>query len=473
MTEASTIFALSSAPGRSGVAVFRVSGPAAGAVLDAMAPPRPKPRRAAVRAFAHPATGEAIDQGLALWFPAPASFTGEDAAEFHTHGGRAVIAAMLAALGSLPGCRMAEPGEFARRAFEAGKIDLAEAEGLADLIDAETNAQRRQALRQAGGALSALYGGWRTKLIEATALVEAAIDFSDEGDVAADALARAGAIARDLAGTIARHLNDGHRGEILRAGFRVVIAGPPNAGKSSLLNALARRDVAIVSAEAGTTRDVIEVRLDLDGLPVVLVDTAGLREAEGEVEREGIRRAIDQAREADLVVWLTEAGSPPAPPPDDLAWSRVEILGVTSKSDLSPAEHAESALAGPRAGAVVGWVAGWVDLSCEAQRLFPDGALLISTKTGAGLDALIRALADKARARLGESEEPAITQERHRAHLATALAALNEFQTGAWDNSELRAEDLRQAAAALGRVTGRVDPEEVLGQIFQRFCIGK
>src|SRR5262245_52978967 len=272
-----------------------------------MATPRPKPRYAAFRRLRHPRTAEVLDHALVLWFPAPASETGEDMAELQVHGGRAVIQGVLAALATVAGCRLAEPGEFARRAFENGKLDLTGVEGLADLIDAETAAQRRQALRQADGALARLYGGWREQLIEALALLEAAIDFSDEGDVARDAELMSRERVVILQDAIARHLDDGHRGELVRDGFQVVLSGAPNSGKSSLLNALARRDVAIVSDEAGTTRDVIEVKLDLEGLPVVVSDTAGIREAAGKVEQEGIRRALQRAEQADLVVWLVDA----------------------------------------------------------------------------------------------------------------------------------------------------------------------
>src|SRR5688572_16981171 len=315
---ADTIFALSSGHGRAGVAVIRISGPAAGVVLDHMAAPRPKPRFAAYRRVCAPRTGEVLDDGLALWFAGPRSETGEDMAELQVHGGRAVVAAVLEAIGAIAGCRPAEPGEFARRAFENGKLDLTGAEGLADLIDAETAAQRRQALRQVEGALAKLYAGWRQRLIEATALLEAAIDFSDEADVVSDAVGRAREEVEALQGEIGRHLDDGNRGGLVRDGFKVVLAGPPNVGKSSLLNALARRDVAIVSAEAGTTRDVIEVKLDLEGLPVVVSDTAGIRDSVGAVEREGIRRALARAQAADLVLWLVDAMVLDAPGPQVL-----------------------------------------------------------------------------------------------------------------------------------------------------------
>lgn len=439
MDEMSTIYALSSAPGRAGIAVVRVSGPRAGAVIDALSPPRPKDRYAALRHIRDPGTAETLDDGLVLWLAAPRTETGEDMAEFHLHGGPAVVKSVLAALGRQPGCRLAEPGEFARRAFENGRIDLAQVEGLADLIEAETDAQRRQAMRQMGGALSQLYEGWRAELIQACALVESAIDFSDEADVAADAFERARAIVAKLEPAIRAHLDDDHRGEILRDGFRVVLAGPPNVGKSSLLNALARRDAAIVSEEAGTTRDVIEVRLDLEGLPVIVSDTAGIREAQGAVEREGIRRTLAHARDADLVVWLYDAAAPSAPPPE-LTGAGAQVVPVANKIDLVPA------------GA---------------------GVAGISAKTGAGVDKLVRELAARARERLGTSTSPAITRERYRQHIEACMQALCTFNSANNTDIELRAEDLRQAAHALGRITGRVDVEDILGEIFSRFCVGK
>lgn len=444
MDETSTIFALSSAPGRAGVAVVRVSGPRAGTAIDALASPRPQDRVAALRRLRAPATGEILDHALVLWLAAPKTETGEDMAEFHLHGGPAIVKSVLAALSGLPGCRPAEPGEFARRAFENGKIDLAEAEGLADLIDAETEAQRRQALAQMGGTLSDLYEGWRRQLIEACALIEAAIDFSDEADVAADAFARGRSRIAELRPAIAAHLDDGNRGEILREGFRVVLGGPPNVGKSSLLNALARREAAIVSEEAGTTRDVIEVRLDLNGYPVIVSDTAGIREPQGAIEREGIRRTLAHARDADLVVWLSDASARDAvPPPPELA-ARGDrfLLAVANKIDVPGA-------------------------------LPPPDALAVSAKTGAGIDALTRRLGDIVRDRVGTTEAPAITRHRYRHHLQACMSALQSFMSGPPSDMELRAEDLRQAANALGRITGQVDVEDVLGEIFGRFCIGK
>jgi tRNA modification GTPase len=442
MAESPTIFALSSAPGRAGIAVVRISGARAGDVVDALAPPRPKDRIAALRRIRDPQAGEVLDEALVLWFAAPRTETGEDMAELHLHGGAAIVKGVLAVLGRQPGCRLADPGEFARRAFHNGKLDLAQVEGLADLIDAETEAQRRQALNQMRGALSELYEGWRRDLIEASALAEAAIDFSDESDVAGDAFERARGIVEYLHGAMAAHLDDGNRGEILRDGFRVVLAGPPNAGKSSLLNALARRDAAIVSEEAGTTRDVIEVRLDLDGLPVIVSDTAGIREPQGAVEKEGIRRTLAHARDADLVVWLSDATAPPVPPPAEVSGrGETFFLPLASKMDI------------PGAAA--------------------NGRLGISAKTGAGLSDLVATIAQRARERIGDLSAPAITRERHRQNLMACTGALQEFMAAPASEHELRAEDLRRAVQAIGRITGRVDVEDVLGEIFGRFCIGK
>jgi tRNA modification GTPase len=445
MPIAGTIYALSSGRGRAGVAVIRVAGPEAGLALDRLAQPRPKPRHAALRTL-RTAAGEVLDAALVLWLPGPRTETGEDMAELHVHGGRAVVAGVLEALSAVAGLRLAEPGEFARRAFENGKIDLTAAEALADLIEADTAAQRRQALRQAGGALGRLYDAWRGDLIRAQALTESAIDFSDEADVGAAAAAGARDLVARLLPAIRAHLDDGRRGEILREGFRVAIAGPPNAGKSSLLNALARREAAIVSEEAGTTRDVVEVTLDLGGVPVIVSDTAGIREAEGKVEREGIRRALAHTRAADLVIWLTDATAPNAePPPEDLGAEPGpgEVLHLANKVDLlHPAAPTP-------------------------------GRLAISVRTGVGLPELTGAIARRAAERVGDTEAPVITQARHRHHLEACAVALEAYLAGGSHDLELRAEDLRRAATGLGRITGRVDVEDVLGEIFGRFCIGK
>jgi tRNA modification GTPase len=367
-------------------------------------------------------------------------------AELQVHGSRAVIQAVFDAIARMKGCRLAHPGEFARRAFENGRLDLTGVEGLADLIDAETAAQRRQALRQTEGVLGRLYGGWRRRAVSATALLEAAIDFSDEADVASDAVGKARAEVEALHAEICRHLDDRHRGEVIREGFSVVLAGLPNVGKSSLLNALARRDVAIVSEEAGTTRDVIEVKLDLEGLPIVITDTAGLREAQGKVEQEGIRRTLGRAREADLVLWLVDATNLEAPVPSQLDVKAERMLVVVNKFDL---------------------------LDTSVLQPLPEGAIAISALTGFGLDRLTLRLAAFARARIGTDEAPVLTQARHRQQLERCRAALSTFLSSPLEELELRAEDLRRAGLALGRITGVVDPEEVLGEIFGRFCIGK
>ena len=307
-----TIYALSSGRPPAAIAVVRISGPRAGAALKALIGRIPDPRKAAL-ARVRGRDGEIVDQALALWFPGPQSETGEDVAELQLHGGHAVVAAVFTALAQIDGLRPAEAGEFTRRAFENGKLDLTAVEGLADLVMAETEGQRRQAFRQMTGALSDRSENWRTQLIQALALVEARIDFSDEADVPQDLVTPALQIARSLEGDIASVLAEGNRGERLRGGFVVAIAGPPNAGKSTLLNRIAKREAAIVSPYAGTTRDVIEVHLDLDGLPVTFLDTAGIRETDDPVEREGVRRARERAAGADLILWIVEAGETSRP----------------------------------------------------------------------------------------------------------------------------------------------------------------
>lgn len=445
-----TIFALSSGSARSGIAVVRICGPAAGEALDRLAPPRGKPRFAAYRRVRDPATREVLDEAIALWFPGPRTETGEDMAELHVHGSPAVVRSVLAALARIPGCRPAGPGEFARRAFDNGKLDLTAVEGLADLIDAQTDAQRRQALRQMQGGLSNRYEGWRAALIEARALVEAGIDFSDEGDVAETAIAagleKAGAIAAD----ITRHLSDGRRGELIRDGFRVVIAGPPNVGKSSLMNALAQRDVAIVSDEPGTTRDVLEVHLDLGGYPAIVTDTAGLREAGGAVEKEGMRRALERADRADLLLWIVDPAEPVPQPAARPGGKDSDVLRVLNKTDTP-------------AGA-----ASMIDGAWDA---------CVSARTGAGLDQLTSAISGRIAARIAtgssEGDEAPITQARHRQALESCLEHLQAAHRPDLFEAELAAEHLRLAAADLGRIVGVIDPEHVLGQIFSRFCIGK
>jgi len=436
MASPDTIFAAASGFGRSAVCVVRISGSRTRAVLDALAGGPPPPRRLALRRLAEPATGEALDQALVAWMPAPNSFTGEDQAELHIHGGLATRMAVLRALGAITGCRPAEPGEFTRRAFLNGRMDLSAVEGLADLIDAETEAQRRQALRQLEGRLGGLTDAWRERLIEALALLEAALDFSDEGDVPASLEREAQAIVAEVGAALRDALADAHRGERLRDGFVVVLAGPPNAGKSTLLNALARRDVAIVSPLAGTTRDAIEVRCDLDGLPVVFVDTAGLRDSADPIEREGVARARARLGAADLVLWLAAADLPDAAAPA----AGVPVLRVGTKADLGGADA--------------------VDLA-------------VSAATGAGLAELLDRIGREAQAALGG--DAVVTRERHRRALDDAEAALARAQAALAAEAfpELAAEDVRLALRALGAVTGRVDVEAILDRLFASFCIGK
>lgn len=442
------------------MAVVRVTGGQSRAAVEQLCGGLPEARKAVLRTISDPVVGAVIDKGLVLWFPGPRSFTGEDCAEFQVHGGRAVVAALLSALGGLECCRLAEPGEFALRAFENGKIDLAQAEGLADLIDAETEAQRVQALRQSEGALSGLTERWRAELIGAMALVEAGIDFSDEGDVSDNAVLEAERIVGRLISEISEAVSDRRRGEILRDGFQVVLAGAPNVGKSSLLNALARRDVAIVSEEAGTTRDVIEVRLDLGGVPVVISDTAGLRDAAGKVEEEGIRRTLKRAEAADLVIWIDDGVDPRLP--------EGGISGVAGR------EVGEASGEAGRPNAVVLLVASKSDQVQRPVGVSGEGSeyLEISTKTEEGLRVLVDAISEIALSRAGTGEDAVITQARHRQHIGRCQAHLGAFMEMVGE-IELRAEELRLAADALGRISGRVDPEDVLDQVFGRFCIGK
>ena len=442
-----TIVALASGPGLAAIAVIRVSGPRTRDALEAFCGGVPPPRHAALRDIGPPRASK-LDRGLVLFFSAPASFTGEDMAELQLHGSRAVTRAVIDALLTLPGIRLAEPGAFARRAFENGKLDLTEVEGLADLIAAETEAQRGQALAQSQGSLRRLYEGWRADLLGAQALMEAGLDFTDEADVATDVSVKAGAIVAVLLDSIARHLAD-NRGERLRDGVRIVIAGPPNAGKSSLLNALAKRDVAIVSEEAGTTRDVIEVHLDLAGIPVILTDTAGIREAQGKVEEAGIERALARVEDADLVLWMVDATAPVWSAPLDVRGAKGGQVWTTG-------------------GEVC--VLNKIDLATVASG--PD-RIEISAKTGAGVDRLIAALAARA-AQLAETGtgSPLMTRARHRTELESAQAALDRFGDSSL-SPELKAEELRIAARHLGRLTGHIDVEEVLGAIFAEFCIGK
>ena len=441
-----TIFALSSGRVPAAIAVVRMSGPHARFGLETLMGRVPEPRRATLARLRDPATQDLLDQCVVLWFPGPRSETGEDVAELQLHGGPAVVAGVLAALGRLPGFRPAEAGEFTRRAFENGQLDLTAVEGLADLVGAETQAQRRQALLQLRGQLGQRADAWRKELTEALALVEAGIDFSDEGDVPLDLGASARAKAAEIADQIGVALADDRRGERLRDGLVIAIAGPPNAGKSSLLNRLAQREAAIVSPYAGTTRDVIEVHMELDGYPVTLVDTAGIREAADPVEQEGVRRARARVDAADLVLWLRDAGGDANASVPQESEGR-QLWQVWNKIDLIDSDPQQEDGEG-------------------AGRVFR-----LSAKTGAGLDGLIAALSGYAADAIGSGEGALITRARHRHHLSEARAALLAAQ--APKAEELLAEDLRVAAAALGRLTGRIDVEQILDVIFRDFCIGK
>jgi tRNA modification GTPase len=403
-------------------------------VLETICGGIPRPRLASLRRLRDRA-GETIDSGLVIFFPAPASFTGEDVAELQIHGSRAVLSRLLAELTALPGLRLAEPGEFTRRAFEAGKLDLAEVEGLAELIDSETEWQRRQALRQMEGALGEHCANWRERLIEAMALLAAELDFSDEGDVSGPLIEQARHLAGGVLDELRQALGTFARGERVRDGFVVVLSGPPNAGKSSLLNALARRDVAIVSATPGTTRDAIEIRMDLAGLPVQLIDTAGLRESSDEVEAEGVRRAQALADRADLVLNLRAIDSQPKRIP-----ASDRGLAVATKTDLTG--------------------------------LVQSGEIGVSAVTGEGLPDLLDAIASRLSGQA--SPEPALlTRERHRVAVSDAIAALTRVREAKHGQAELLAEDVRLAGVALERLVGRVDVEDVLDQLFAGFCIGK
>lgn len=459
-----TIFALSSGRLPAAIAVVRVSGPQAADAVMALARRVPVPRQAMLARLREPglesgaghAAGadEPIDDALVLWFPGPRSETGEDTAEFQLHGGPAVVAAMLAALGRVPGLRLAEPGEFTRRAFGNGKLDLTRVEGLADLIGAETEAQRRQAFRQLNGLLGGRAERWRARLIEALALVEALIDFPDEGGVPQDLLRPALKIAAELEGEIRGILGDGHRGERLREGLTVAIAGPVNVGKSSIINILAGRSAAIVSPHAGTTRDVIEVHLDLAGYPVTVLDTAGERETADPVEQEGVRRARERSAAADLVLWVADAAAidPPGPPATLEGPHGPAVWVVWNKCDLVEGDSGRDRGIAGRSGA----------------------EYRVSAHTGAAFDTLLSGLADYAARFFATNESSIVTRERHRIVLTSCAEALERARTeGDTGREDIVAEELRLATRALGRLSGRVDVEDVLDVIFREFCIGK
>jgi tRNA modification GTPase len=443
-----TIFALSSGQPPAAIAIVRISGSQAGRALETIAGRMPLPR-IATRALLRNGNRQPIDDAVVLWFAGPASATGEDVAEFHVHGGRAVLASLFAALSAIPDVRPAEPGEFTRRAFENGKLDLTEAEGLDDLIHADTDQQRRQALRQLKGALGDKARQWREQIIEASALIEAGIDFSDEGDVPEQLIAPALARIAQLSDEIEHVLEAQGRSERLRGGLVVAIAGPPNVGKSTLINQLARRDVAIVSPHAGTTRDVIEVHLDLEGYPVTVIDTAGIRETADPVEQEGVRRARIRAAEADLVLWLADAIDAGLPAADGgMPRTSTPVWTVRNKIDLGTAAPGIS----------------------QGSR---DFQFAISAARGDGLADLIAELVGFAREHFGAAEDALIGRERQRTLLRQAADALRRSLHIAGQSEELIAEELRAAGHALGRLLGRVDVEDILDVIFREFCVGK
>ncbi len=436
-----SIVALASGRLPAGIAVIRLSGPHCRFVLETIVRDRAVPPRKAILTDLSNAKGDIVDRGLVLYFPGPASFTGEDVVEFHVHGGRAVVAAMIDALTDIDGVRHAEAGEFTRRAFLNGKLDLVETEALSDLINAETEAQRRFAIVNAGGAQSELYLGWRQQLVYARAMLEAEIDFADEDDVPGSAAEKAWADLEVLAASILAHIEGFHAAEIIRDGFNVVIAGVPNAGKSSLFNRLARREAAIVSDEPGTTRDLLEIKLDLDGLPIRITDTAGLRDSAGKVESIGIERAMARLRSADLVLSLIDLAEPVDP---NLPVISAPILRIGTK----------------------------LDLAAEGESLGGYDAV-ISVKTGAGILELLDELRCRAESAAGSLGDILPTRLRHVELLtecrALILSCLSNRQRGV----ELQAEDLRLAANSLGRIVGSVDVEELLDVIFAEFCIGK
>jgi len=436
-----TIFALATGRGAAGIAVIRVSGLKASFILQRLAGDAVEPRRATLRLL-RSEHGTAIDEAVCLWFPGPSSFTGEDCIEFQCHGAQSVVALMLKTLAGFDDCRLAMPGEFSRRAFENGRMDLAAIEGLGDLIDSETEYQRQQAIRQMMGGLSREIDQWRSDLITVLALFEADLDFSDEGDVDGRVVAAAGAQLKGVRDRMVGAFASSGRGERLREGLTVVLAGPPNSGKSTLLNALARRDVAIVSSIAGTTRDIVEARLDLSGYPVTILDTAGMRETVDPIENEGIRRMLARAEAADLVLWLSSALEGEIPPPESIRQLGDRVVTVLTHMDQAASRQK---------------------------------GLAISAISGIGMEDLIRLLTDRAANTLASGEEGVVlTRARHQEAVAEAKAAIDRALAGLHSvGTELIVEEVRLAIRAIGRITGRVGVEDVLDQLFSQFCIGK
>ncbi len=439
MINSDTIFAVSSGSGMAGIAVIRMSGGKSGNVLASIAGSLPLPRLASLRQLRIPGSGEVIDQALVLWMPGPSSATGEDIVEFHVHGSQAVFDTMFGVFRTVDGVRLAEPGEFTRRAFINGRMDLVEAEGLADLILARTEAQRRMAMHHMLGRASSAYEVWRTELISILARLEAAIDFVEEDGVAAAALAEVKPKTIDLVERLSRAAAEADRAGALRSGVKVVFAGAPNVGKSTLLNLVAAREAAIVSSHPGTTRDVIEVSIVLGGVPVILTDTAGLRsESHDEIENIGMQRAKAEVGAADILVWVTSIDVS-----EEMENPGIPTLRVLNKSDL------------------------------PGDAMHEEAHLKISAKTGEGVSDLIAELERLVRERFGGMEQASVIRARHKDAVEESIRFLNDSLLYGADQIELAAECLRKACFSIARVTGRVDVEDLLDKIFSEFCIGK
>ena len=443
-----TIFALSSGAVPSGVAIIRISGPRAREIMNCLVDSEPKPRFAALRYVTNPHTGDVIDQALVLSFPGEKSFTGEQTVEFHLHGGRAVVKSMIALLETFDNCRLAEAGEFARRAFENGKFDLTEIEGLADLIHAETEAQRKQAIRQASGAHRSVIEGWRETLLYARSMIEAELDFSDEEDVPGAVSDVIWPKLLKLKEEMEHHLANAHRGERLRDGMTIVLAGHPNAGKSSLLNWFAKRDVAIVTEEAGTTRDLLELHLDIEGYPVTLIDTAGLRESDNIVEQEGIRRALERSEHADLLIEVVDASIPN---------SRVAVNSQAARLVLfNKQDRLDDARSKP-----------------QLPENGEENAFFVSVKSGMGMDFFYDSFVKQIADLFDGAENILITRKRHESYLRVCVDNVDKSLIYTESPLEIRSEFLRMAGDELGKITGRIDVEDMLGVIFSQFCVGK
>lgn len=441
MTNSDTIYAVSSGAGKAGIAVVRMSGPQAGEAIRAVASKLPSPRKAALRSITNPVSGEVLDQALVLWLPGPKTVTGEDVAEFHVHGSVAVVGGLFAAFSAIGGLRPAEAGEFTRRAFANGRIDLVEAEGLADLLNARTGKQRQQAVNHLLGNASSVYEDWRLKLLSILARIEAAVDFVEEEGVAEAAIKLARSDIVSLASDMSAALEIGGQAAAIRDGIKVVLAGLPNTGKSSLLNALAKREAAIISPRPGTTRDVIEIAIEIEGMAVLLTDTAGLRDSSpDEIETIGIARTHRELDEADLIVWVSSpdvAGS-------EKPWGGMKpSLRILNKSDLLSS------------------------IPCSSQ------PLAVSAQSGAGMPKMVAALAELIREKYGHVSDPVIVRDRQRQAVMESIRHLNDSLSHGPSQLELTAEDLRKAAHALARITGRIDVEDLLDAIFSEFCIGK